>query len=60
LLKAGVGSYDYRPGGARNRWGDYSATALDPGNARAVWTFQEFAAATDTWGTEISRIQPAP
>jgi hypothetical protein len=40
----------------RNRWGDYSATSLDPANPRSFWTTQEFVSATDVWSTQISQI----
>jgi hypothetical protein len=36
----------------RNRWGDYSATTVDPKD-KTFWTVQEFAVAKDTWATEI-------
>jgi hypothetical protein len=59
LLKEGVSTYDYRPGGpeaARNRWGDYSATVVDPQDPQSFWTFQEFVLQKDHWGTQISNI----
>ena len=59
LLQTGV----VKPGVPR--WGDYSATALDPTDGFSVWTVQEYA---DTylingidfkrWGTIVSRIKP--
>ena len=43
--KAGVGPY-YKTGGAGdNRWGDYSATWVDPVNDGDFWTVQEYAEA---------------
>ena len=43
--------------GNRNRWGDYSATAVDPVNDLDFWTLQEFASAIpDDWGTWWGRI----
>jgi hypothetical protein len=39
----------------RNRWGDYSATSVDPANDADFWTIQEYAASqvsgTSKWGT---------
>lgn len=49
VLKAGQGSYVQVAGG-RNRWGDYTAAALDP-NATAIWMFGEYAAGGNAWGT---------
>ena len=31
-------------GGGRNRWGDYSATVLDPTDPGTFWVFQEYTA----------------
>jgi hypothetical protein len=45
LLKAGVDSYWKIFGGTRNRWGDYSATVLDPIDLHTFWTVQEYAEA---------------
>jgi hypothetical protein len=45
LLKAGLASY------TRNRWGDYSATVIDPIDNTTFWTVQEYAATSNLWGT---------
>lgn len=41
-----------------NRWGDYSATVLDPTDDNVFWTFQEYAAfdpdQPNTWATRIA------
>jgi hypothetical protein len=65
VLKAGEGSYFKDFGSGRNRWGDYSATVVDPLNDQDMWTLQEYAAAPtanfDQWGTWwglISLAQP--
>lgn len=48
------------------RWGDYSATTLDPGDDWSFWTVQEYSAELiqqedeHHWGTVISRIRPPP
>ena len=39
----------------RQRWGDYSYTALDPDNM-TMWTAQEFCARTDNWGIQIAQL----
>jgi hypothetical protein len=61
LLKAGVAPYYKTLGGFRNRWGDFSATVVDPVDDRTFWTIQEYADAeippgctaadTGRWGT---------
>jgi len=63
LSKAGEASY-VNPGArtGNNRWGDYSATMVDPANDLDFWTIQEYAAtpprgrtgAFGTWWTQIS------
>jgi hypothetical protein len=43
IYKAGEDYYQKTFGGSRNRWGDYSATRIDPVNDRDLWTIQEYA-----------------
>jgi hypothetical protein len=43
----------------RNRWGDYSATTLDPDNPLRFWTNQEYVAAKDVWGTYVAAFHIA-
>jgi hypothetical protein len=40
----------------RNRWGDYSATTLDPANPATFWTTQEWASGPNQWSTEIAHV----
>ncbi len=54
--KAGVADYQGLDGIGRNRWGDYSATVLDPSNPRSFWTFQEFASGTDVWSIQVTQV----
>lgn len=62
VLKAGEAPYYKTFGGTRNRWGDYSATVVDPVNDFDMWTIQEYAATpfggADRWGTWWGRIAP--
>jgi len=53
LLVPGAGSQNNIDGVGRNRWGDYSLTTIDPLDDLTLWTIQEFAFATDLWGTRI-------
>lgn len=59
LLKEGVASYEITHDG-RNRWGDYSATVVDPSDSFTFWTFQEFVAAEDVWATQITQLVVVP
>jgi len=43
LLKAGLDPYRKLDGYGRNRWGDYSATCVDPADDQTLWTVQEYA-----------------
>ena len=62
-IKAGEDSYakDFNSGSIR--WGDYSATVVDPVDDRSMWTLQEYArtdvggsASDDRWGTWWGRL----
>jgi hypothetical protein len=60
LLAAGAGDYEVTFSGTRNRWGDYSATVLDPTDPQSFWTFQEFALAEDVWGVRVTQLVLVP
>jgi hypothetical protein len=60
VFKPGEASY-VSLGDGRNRWGDYSATVVDPLNDTDLWTIQEYAASpANTWGTWWGRVTPSP
>jgi len=65
LLHSGQASYQQLDGNSTNRWGDYSATVLDPSDpsGSTFWTFQETAdVVANSWDTEITQLkisQPA-
>lgn len=53
VLKAGEGPYLSTSGfSGLNRWGDYSATVVDPVNDADLWTIQEYAATNVGTGLE--------
>jgi hypothetical protein len=67
LLKAGEGLYHAVLGQPQNdRWGDFSATRLDPNDPNTFWTFQEWAAPpfnspvfgllVGRWATQVTEI----
>lgn len=71
ILKLGDGYYARTATGTRNRWGDYSATVLDPSDPCTFYTFQEFVAVSGTntnppaqpatvndglWGTQVTEL----
>lgn len=59
LFKPGEASYYKDYGSGRNRWGDYSATSLDPSNG-TFWTLQEYAESpANTWGTYWANVNAA-
>ncbi len=69
LLKTGVASY-FKTGatlggsGTENRWGDFSATVVDPSDNLTFWTLQEYAATPrpsdgrSMWGTWWGKFRP--
>ena len=50
-LKAGLAYYSNIDGNGRNRWGDYSATCVDPTDDLTFWTLQEYANLGNAWAT---------
>ena len=54
VQKAGEGFYSQVFNG-RNRWGDYSATCVDPSDDLTIWSIQEYAQAGNTYGTWWAR-----
>ena len=60
-LAAGLADYEITDDFGRNRWGDYSATVVDPVNEKHFWTFQEIASAPDEWSVQVTQlIVPEP
>ena len=42
------------------RWGDYSATVVDPADDQSIWTFQEISVGNN-WGVRVIKlVAPAP
>ena len=62
LLQAGTSNYVQLDPTGRNRWGDYSATTIDPQDPLSFWTIQAIATDRDIWTTQITqlRIEPIP
>jgi hypothetical protein len=62
LLKAGLAPYSAftvsDPPVAR--WGDYSATVVDPDDPRVFWTVQQWVSQQDFWSTQITQLCLAP
>jgi len=63
-LQLGAGHYFQDFGSGRNRWGDYSATVIDPADSCSFWTFQEFVAVGagsvvdvgGSWGIQVTEL----
>lgn len=65
-LKAGEAPYFKILGtGTQNRWGDFSATVVDPSDDTTFWTLQEYAQTPDPvsgesrWGTWWGKFSPS-
>lgn len=56
LLKAGTATYYQTFGGAENRWGDYSATMVDPMNSKHFWTVQEWVSSQNVWSVQFTEL----
>lgn len=57
LLKAGTASYTVTGGAVNARWGDYSATVVDPRRPSTFWTFQQWPSARDVWSIQITELK---
>ncbi len=58
--KDGLAPYYKTYGGARNRWGDYSATSLDPVDQSDFWVIHEYAEVpANTWSTWWAYVKVA-
>jgi len=55
LLEQGLSSFGDDEG-ETNRWGDYSATKVDPSDPQSFWTFQEIAGPRGQWRTQITQV----
>jgi hypothetical protein len=63
LYVSGLAPYYKTHTGTKNRWGDYSATVIDPTNDNDFWTIQEYAAqqvaGIDRWSTFWAKVDCA-
>lgn len=55
-IKAGRNPYERVDGAGRNRWGDYSYTAIDPDEDMTFWTIQEYAGFSNSWAVWVQRL----
>ena len=56
LYREGEGAYNHLDDQGRNRWGDYSYTALDPVDPYRFFTIQEHTHLANLWGTCIAEV----
>ena len=59
LYKSGLASYFKDYGSGRNRWGDYTMSAVDPSD-NSFWNFSEYAGTSNNWGTVIAHVPVTP
>ena len=60
LATSAVGNYTDGFNSPPSRWGDYSATMVDPTDSNVFWTIQELASDASNFGTQITAIRLAP
>ncbi|MDB5283921.1 MAG: hypothetical protein JWO06_2996, partial [Bacteroidota bacterium] len=58
VYKHGLANYSQTLGGGRNRYGDYSGTAMDPTDG-SFWNFSEWTNTGSQWGTVVAHIPAA-
>jgi hypothetical protein len=56
LLASGAASYQNTDITGISRWGDYSATTVDPEDSTRFWTIQALAVGPGDWATQITEI----
>jgi hypothetical protein len=56
LLHAGTESYQDGSTADTSRWGDYSATSVDPIDPSHFWTIQMFPSGLSVWSTQITEL----
>jgi hypothetical protein len=57
LLKTGATSYQNTDFSGISRWGDYSATTVDPVDSSRFWTIQEFPSTATRWSTQVTELR---
>jgi hypothetical protein len=60
LLKAGLASFSVNDSSGTSRWGDYSATSVDPLQPNHFWTIQAIPSKRSTWATQITELIVGP
>ncbi len=60
IAQNGGGTYNIGSQNGRYRWGDYSATMVDPLDDMTIWTAQEYCNANNSWGTRIIKLIAPP
>jgi hypothetical protein len=60
LVRQGtIGNFHFIGDSAPYRWGDYSATTVDPTDDNLFWTIQEIPISSTSWGTLVTLISLA-
>jgi hypothetical protein len=59
LVLPGAAAYNFNDG-SPHRWGDYSATCVDPNDDMTFWTFQEYCNAANSWAVRAVQLKAAP
>jgi hypothetical protein len=60
LLASGTASYQNIDSTGMSRWGDYSATSVDPADPTRFWTIQTIPTGPGTWSTQITELITGP
>jgi hypothetical protein len=59
LLQGNTSNFNISGDSPPYRWGDFSATMLDPNDDDLLWTIQEIPVSSTAWGTQITLISMA-
>lgn len=60
IVQTSSTSYNTGSQGGKYRWGDYSATNVDPTDDMTMWSIQEYCNGTNSWGTRVFKLIAPP
>jgi hypothetical protein len=56
-VQRGAATYERNDSSGRNRWGDYSAISLEPGDQSRAWVYGGFSKQQDVWCTWVGQVR---
>jgi len=57
LLKSGAANYEVVEPNGESRWGDYTATSVDPQDPNSFWTIQQYVSTNNIYSTQVTQLR---